>query len=80
MDKKTTISEISSEPISSGSINNTDEDKSESTDSRIKKIKLMTPMTPQEYEERQRKAMESNEFEIEEATVWEPPQGQTGMN
>jgi len=43
-----------------------------------KRLKTMIPMTPQEYEEKQRKAKELNELEIEDATVWEPPKGQTG--
>ncbi|CAG8446679.1 14238_t:CDS:10 [Gigaspora rosea] len=43
-----------------------------------KKIKALIPMTPNEYEEQQRKAQELNELEIEDATIWEPPQGQTG--
>ncbi|CAG8734909.1 39082_t:CDS:10, partial [Gigaspora margarita] len=42
-----------------------------------KKIKALIPMTPHEYEEQQRKAQELNELEIEDATIWEPPQGQT---
>ncbi|CAG8492183.1 2259_t:CDS:10 [Dentiscutata heterogama] len=43
-----------------------------------KKIKALIPMTPHEYEEQQRKAQELNELEIEDVTIWEPPQGQTG--
>ncbi|CAG8526260.1 22205_t:CDS:10 [Racocetra persica] len=43
-----------------------------------KKIKALMPMTPYEYEEQQKKAQELNELEIEDATIWEPPQGQTG--
>ncbi|CAI2171355.1 19101_t:CDS:10 [Funneliformis geosporum] len=41
-------------------------------------MKTTIPMTPQEYEENQENAKELNEIEIEEATVWEPPKGQTG--
>jgi len=43
-----------------------------------KRIKTMIPMTPQEYEKKQRKAEELNELEIEDATAWDPPKGQTG--
>ncbi|CAG8433261.1 4143_t:CDS:10 [Diversispora eburnea] len=81
LDKETTILESSPEHIPSKRINNVDnmdDNKSENIDTKKKKIKSMIPMTPKEYEEKQRKAIESNEFEVEDATTWEPPQGQTG--
>ncbi|RHZ68913.1 hypothetical protein Glove_292g39 [Diversispora epigaea] len=85
LDKETTILESSPERIPSKRINNVDDidddmddNKSENIDKKKKKIKSMIPMTPKEYEEKQRKAIESNEFEVEDATTWEPPQGQTG--
>ncbi|CAG8454171.1 10534_t:CDS:10 [Acaulospora colombiana] len=46
--------------------------------SKKRKIKPVLPMTPQEFEENQRRAMELNELENEDAITWEPPQGQTG--
>ncbi|CAG8636958.1 3653_t:CDS:10 [Acaulospora morrowiae] len=48
------------------------------SNNRKKKVKSLVPMTPQEYEESQRKAMELNELEVEDAIIWEPPQGQSG--
>ncbi|CAI2174642.1 15706_t:CDS:10 [Funneliformis geosporum] len=42
------------------------------------KVPISTINFEQQYEENQENAKELNEIEIEEATVWEPPKGQTG--
>jgi hypothetical protein len=54
-------------------------DEEEINNEKEKRIKTMIPMTPQEYENKQRKAEELNELEIEDATAWDPPKGQTGI-
>jgi hypothetical protein len=53
-------------------------DKKEINNEKEKRIKNMIPMTPQEYEKKQRKAEELNLLEVEDATAWDPPKGQTG--